>query len=59
MVQGVGVVCWRVGVWVSGCLGVGFFLFPVCVFFFFEENFFFQKFEKFKKLPVEILVFSF
>ena len=34
VVQGVGVVCWRVGVWVSGCLGVGFFFVScVCVFF--------------------------
>ena len=37
VVQGVGVVCWRVGVWVCGCLGVGvFFLKNVsCVFVFF------------------------
>ena len=38
VVQGVGVVSWRVGVWVSGSLGVGFFFqcfLCVCVFFVF------------------------
>ena len=40
---GQGVVCWRVGVWVSGCLSgclgaVVVFVFPVCLCFFFFKK---------------------
>ena len=47
VVQGVGVVCWRVGV--CECLGVFFQMFPVClsVFFLKKEDFFQKNLKKF------------